>query len=200
MYPDQNPYSIDYLNQIAPKPHKPGLSSKLRVIFIALGGLVILTIILMIFAGLGPKTDASQHLAARLQSTQTIVDGAQTNLKSSQLRSLNSNLSIYLTNANRDIVTPLQNNGIRVTKLNKSIVTQENGAAISARLEDARLNAVYDRTYAREMSYQLETIMLSMQQIYTTTKSQSLKTFLLAAYDNLTPIQKGFSDFNATSS
>lgn len=199
MYPDQHEYSIDYLNQIAPQAPKKGLSSKLRIIVLALGGITLLTIILMIVAGLtSPRTDDTQRLAARLQSTQKIVDTAQSNLHSSQLRSLNINLSIYLANANRGIATPLKNNGINPAKLNKSIVTQENGAAITATLDDARLNAVYDHTYAREMTYQLETTMVLMQQIYRSTKSTSLKTFLQAEYDNLTPIQKGFADFNDT--
>lgn len=197
MYPDQHEYSIDYLNQIAPQAPKKGLSSKARLIVAILGGVTLLTIILMIIAGLSkPHTDDTQHLAARLQSSQKIVDTAQSNLHSSQLRGLNSNLSIYLTNANRDIATPLKNNGVNPAKLNKSIVTQENGAAITATLDDARLNAVYDRTYAREMTYQLETTMVLMQQIYRSTKSSSLKTFLQTEYDNLTPIQKGFAEFN----
>lgn len=197
MYPDQHEYSIDYLNQIAPQAPKKGLSPKLRIIVLALGGVTLLTIILMIIAGLNaPRTDDAQHLAARLQSTQKIVDAAQSNLHSSQLRSLNVNLNIYLSNANRDIAAPLKNNGINPAKLNKSIVARENGATITATLDDARLNAVYDRTYAREMTYQLETTMVLMQQIYRSTKSTSLKTFLQTEYDNLTPIQKGFAEFN----
>jgi hypothetical protein len=35
-----------------------------------------------------------------------------------------------------------------------------------------------------------------MQQIYRSTKSASLKAFLQTEYDNLTPIQKGFAEFN----
>lgn len=199
MYPDQHEYSIDYLNQIAPQAPKKGLSPKLRLIVLILGGVTLLTIILMIISGLNaPRTDDIQHLAARLQSTQKIAEAAKSNLHSSQLRSLNINLSIYLTNANRDIATPLKNNGINPAKLSKSVITQESGAAITATLDDARLNAVYDRTYAREMSYQLETTMVLMQKIYRSTKSASLKTFLQTEYDNLTPIQKGFADFNDT--
>ena len=76
----------------------------------------------------------------------------------------------------------------------------ESNEKILAKLEDARLNAIYDRSYARELSYQLETTMSLMRQIYNKTKNKDLKTFLEESYNNLEPIQKQFSDFNTVSS
>lgn len=139
-----------------------------------------------------------QHLAARLQSTETIVSGAQSKIKSTQLRALNSNLKIYLTNTNRDIVDPLSKQNVDVNKIDKSITSSETGKDVTDRLEDARLNAVYDRTYAREIAYRLETILALMHQIDDSTSSKSLKSFLDGAITNLEPSQKSFEDFNAT--
>jgi predicted outer membrane protein len=199
MNPTQPNYSVDYLNQIAPQAPKKMRFSRLQYILIAVVGLlVVLTIIFGIIVSSKTSVEPEKQLAARLQSTEKIVGDAQTKLKSSQLRTLNSNLKIYLTNTNRDIAAPLLKSGVDVTKLDKTIVASEAGTDITARLEDARLNAVYDRTYAREISYRLSTLVALMRQINTSTKSQSLKTFLDNAYKNLAPTQKQFDQFNAT--
>lgn len=201
MYPNEQPqnYSIDYLNQIAPQAPKKRFDPKMRLIAIILGIATIVTILLVIvnsFTG-GSKADM-QQLAARLATTEKLATDAQKNLKSSELRSLNGSLKILLTNTNRDIAEPLKNNGITVAKLDKTILAKENGADMIAALEDARLNATYDRTYAREMSYQLETIVLQMKELYASTSSSSLKTFLDTSYKNIQPVQKQFSELNAS--
>ena len=203
MQPEQNQqpqpqYSIDYLNQIAPQPKKPGLNNKTFLLLV--GGGLLLVIIVGIFVlssgGSGP-TQKMQTLAARMQTLQTISDKAQKNIKSGQLRSTNSNLTIFLTNANRDIVDPLKKNGVDIKKLDKTIVTAEKGDALSTKLEDARLNATFDRTYAREMGYQLDTLAVLMKDIYNKGNSKSMKDFLLATDKNLEPIKKELNDFNA---
>ena len=199
MNPDQNQYSIDYLNQIAPEPKKPGLSNKLFLL-IAGGGLLLAVIAgIFIFTSggsAGPK-DKMQTLAARMETLHTIASKAQKNIKSSDLRSTNSNLVIFLTNANRDIVDPLAANGVDMKKPNKEIVAAEKGEALSEKIENARLNAVFDRVYSREMGYQLDTIAALMQDIHSKTKSKSLQEFLVKTDANLQPIKKQLTEFNA---
>ena len=201
----QTPYSptplpSDYLNQIAPQaPKKPAFSFGLKQIIIIGIALIVLVCALALIVGAvaGGQKDPLQRLSARLTATETIATDAQTNLKSSKLRSLNSNLKLYLTNTNRDIAEPLLKSGVDIKKLNKSIVAKESTKALSGRLEDARLNAVFDRTYAREMAYELGITMTLMSEIYNSTGSASLKTFLKSAYDSLKPTQESFANFNA---
>jgi uncharacterized protein YpmB len=197
MYPDENQYSIDYLNQIAPAAKKPGMSNKLMIIIISLGVALVLIVGLMVFSSssAGPTQDM-ETLAARLQTLQTISDSSQKTIKSSNLRSTNSTLTLFLTNANRDIVTPLAKNQVDVKKLSKTIVAAENGSKLTATLENARLNAVYDGTYAREMSYQLATVVALMKKIYTSSSSKSMKDFLNSTDSNLQPIKNQFDTFN----
>ncbi|MDB5179878.1 MAG: hypothetical protein JWN12_510 [Candidatus Saccharibacteria bacterium] len=190
----------DYLNQIAPHaPKKPIFSFGIKQLLLIGAAIVVLVIILAVIVGniTASKKDPLEHLSARLTATQVVVTAAQPNLKSSELRSLNSNLNLYMTNTNRDITAPLTAAGINTKSLSKSIVASESTTALSARLEDARLNAVFDRTYAREMAYQLGTLMTLMNQIYTSTGSAGLKTFLQSAYDNLKPTQASFANFTA---
>jgi hypothetical protein len=213
MYPDPNQqqpnqipptpqpqYSIDYLNQIAPKPQKKGLNNRL-FLMIAVGGGMLAIIIgaLMLFNGGGGPTTDMQHLAARIESLGKVSTSAQKNIKSNSLSGTNSNLTIFFTNADRDIATPLKNNGLDIKKLDKTIVTAEAETDLSAKLEDARLNAVFDRTYAREMSYQLATVQALMKKIYNSTNSKSMKDYLSTTNTNLTPLIQQFNDFSATS-
>lgn len=203
MNPDQNQnpnqYSIDYLNQIAPEPPKKGMSSRLFV-FVIGGALLLAAIVgvLSLFNGSNSPTQKMQTLAARLETLQKISDESQKRIKSGTLRNTNSNLSIFLTNTNRDIVDPFSKNGVNVEKIDKAIATKEDGEKLRSTLEDARLNAVFDRTYAREMNYQLETITGLMKDLYSTTKSSALKKFLENTDANLRPIKEELSSFNNT--
>lgn len=196
--PQQSPpqYSIDYLNQIAPQQQKTA-PNKLLVI---VGILVILLIVTVAVTGLSRMGGASsgtklQMLAARLTTLQNVAEDARPHIKNNQLRATNSSLNLHLANANRDIAEPLSTNSINVKKLDKSIVAREDGSKLASTLEDARLNAIYDRTYAREMGYQLNTTLLLMDDIAQSTKSKSLDTFIATTKDNLEPIEQQLDDF-----
>jgi len=212
--PPQNPFSqeplppqqqmpVDYLNQIAPQAQKkPLFTFGIKQVAVIGAALVILVLILagVVNSTAGGKTEPLERLSARLTATEKIATDAQINLKSSKLRSLNSNLKLYMTNTNRDVATPLMSAGVDAKKLSTKVVALESTTAMAARLEDARLNAVYDRTYAREMAYQLGTLLTLMNQIYSSTSSTQLKTFLKSSYDNLKPTQESFANFTTTDS
>jgi hypothetical protein len=202
MEPNQNEYPIDYLNQIAPEQKKPLMNSKIVLVIVGIGAILAAVVGFLLLVNSGGASDSQklQTLSARMQTLEKISKSAEKNIKSSALRSTNSTLSLFLTNANRDIVTPLKNNSIKATNLDKTIVKKEDGAKVITTLENARLNAIYDRTYAREMSFQLDTVASLMKQIYTTTKSKSLKDFLLSTDTNLKPIRTQLADFNAVNS
>jgi hypothetical protein len=197
--PQQSP--LDYLNQIAPQqaPKKP--------VFTGLRGIIIIGVILIVIVSIlglvlniinSGNTLPAQQLGARLTSLQTIADAAQTNLKSSALRSTNSNLRIFLTNTNRDIATPLLAAEVDLEKLDKNVTAAETtrSEATTARLDDARLNAIYDRTYAREMAFELAALLSLMQQVYNGTSDPALRKYLDEVYKNLEPTQKSFADYN----
>lgn len=207
MYPEQPPVapqppaqSPDYLNQIAPEAQKTlpfKFGPKLLIIIGAILVVLIIIISITVTIIVGSQRQPLQQLAARLATTETIANDAQPNLKSSQLRSLNSNLKIYLTNTNRDISQPLLSGGVNTAKLPESILKKESGGTISATLEDARLNAVFDRTYAREMTHVLGSTLALMKQIRSSTSSTELRTFLDSALTDLTLIHESFSSFDA---
>jgi hypothetical protein len=192
-------YSIDYLNQIAPQPKKGGLNNRM-FLFIIGGGLLLALIvgIMTLASSSNGPTQTMQTLAARMLTLQTISDTAQKNIKSTKLRNTNSSLAIFLTNANHAAVAPLKASGVDVKKIDKKITTAEKNEALVAKLEDARLNATFDRTYSREMSYQLSTVEALMKTIYNKTKSKSMKDFLSQTNSNIVPIITQLDDFNTT--
>lgn len=173
------------------------------LVAIALIAVVVVSILALVLNAVNAQQRGpAQQMGARLVSTAKISTDAQKNLKSSELRSLNSSLRLVLTNANRDSAEPLSRIDVNVTKIDGGVQAAETArtTAITNRLEDARLNAIYDRTYAREMSYEVATLMTLLQQVYKQTNSESLKKFLDTTYKNLEPTQKALPAYNEVAS
>jgi hypothetical protein len=196
-----SPLPSNYLDQIASPQKQPGMSNKL--FFLVIGGALILTIVIalaLLSSAGGSKTISTERLALRLQTLQKISQDSHNTIKDSNLRSINSNLKTSLLNANRDITEPLKAAKIDLKKTDPKVTDEENGEAITKNLEEARLNGTFDRTYAKEISYQLETTTVLMNGLLKTTKSTSLKTFLSASLKDLTALQSQFSTYSSASS
>lgn len=201
MNPPNGQSSYDYLNQIAPQaPKKPLFTWNLRAILLAaIAFLVVVIIIANVGSALSSGTkEPWQRFSAKLTETTKVVDSSSGKIKNSQLRSLNSDLKLYLTNTQRDLATPLGQLGINAAKLPESILAEESTAEMLTRLENGRLNAKYDSTYAREMSYQLATTLALLSQLYKSNVGPQTKTYLKSAYDNLVPTYKAISEFSAS--
>ena len=201
MNPNNGQTPLDYLNQIAPPPHKrPVFALNLRTILLGAVAVIILVIVIAIISGIVTSSakEPWQRFSARLNVTTAVVDGATSHIKNSQLRSINSDLKLYLTNTKRDLADPLAALDINTAKLPASIVAEEQGTGITQRLEDGRLNAKYDSTYAREMTYQLATILSLLQKLYASNVGPQTKESLQTAYDSLLPTYNSVSEFTTT--
>ena len=193
MEPTNSQYSIDYLNSISSTP--PPKTIKPLYLWLLIVGVVVLVGIVaaaVLSAGNSSK-DNLTTFAARLSSLETVTSDAQDNIQSSSLRTTNSSLTLILTNANHDVA-------VLAGKINKKssaykAVTAET-TTLTGKLEDARLNAVYDRTYAREMNYQLKTLRTQMNVLYKHATKKDLKAFLVKTDANIKPIQESFAGFN----
>lgn len=202
---EQPTNAMDYLNQIAPQPTRGKfdlLHQKPSVLaLMGLGVAFVIVMILSIVVGMMSGNGGNlEHLAAKLTNTQSIAISATNNIKDTQLRKINSDLKIYLTNTIRDATPIFAANDVKIDSLSQSVIKTESDANILTTLEDARLNAVYDRTYAREMAYQLDNDITLMKQIYKSTGNTELKNFLNTSYKSLQQTQKQFADFNAANS
>lgn len=202
MDPNKPQYTIDYLDQIAPKQSSALGDNKL---FFGVIGLGIIVVIVFAFAlitgGSGPsQTSRIQTLAARLQSMQKIASDSQQNITNNHLQSINASLSIQLTNTKSAMVKPLGTTGVDTTKLPKDVQTTESLSDVSAKLADAKLNATFDRVYANEMNYELSDTFILMREIDNGTKNKTVKDFLVTTSNNLAPLQIQLSNFTDASS
>ena len=194
-------YSQSYLDQIAPQGPKRSFMPSSKLLYVLIGvALIVIVLILVAVVGQlnASKVTPWERLSARLTTTAELVDSSSGKIKNSQLRSTSSNVKISLTNAERDIVAPLTKIGIDSEKISPSIITSESGEEALARLEDARLNAKYDSTYAREMSFQLGNLLTLLQQLYSSSNNPANKEFLKSTYDNFAPVQKSLAEFSAS--
>lgn len=196
MQPD-NPtqLSVDYLDQIAP-PEKPnkGFSKKQILIFAGLGVALILAVLLMMLNSALQNNRPEEMLAARLITIQKVVDESTGNLKNSKLRALNSDLKLYIVDVMREAEAPFAASKVTFSEINPNVTKRENADGLLERLEDERLNARYDRSYAREMASLIETTLIQMKAVYGKTSNKSLKDFLQKTYDNLLPVQEQFEN------
>jgi len=202
MNPQQNTPN-NYLDQIAtPASKTSSVSGKIKLIIIGLVVAIVITIVAMVMINIynASRLDPWKTLVARLDTTEKIASSATKNIKSSQLRSLNSEIKLFLTDTNNNIQEPLKILKIDKTKLPEDISKKESASSALERLEDARLNAVYDRTYATEMKYQLSILLSSIQQTYQVTSKAEIKQFLDKSYTSLKATHDSLANYSAANS
>lgn len=198
----QQQYAIDYLDQIAPPPSGPKLfSGSFTWIVIGLAILFIFAVSIIALNSGTSNTVSAQTAYLRFDNLSKVTTKYHKYLKSSKLSSTDSNFTLFMTNAERDLVDPMAKNGTDVKKIDKTLAAKEKSysADVTAKLEDARLNAILDRVYAREMAYQAQQL-IDLYKKMVLNKSKSISDNAKNAIPNLEPIQKAFADFNDTTS
>lgn len=198
MQPTQDPYTIDYLDQIAPPQVNRGPSRRTIVLGSIIGALALITAGFLIIMSMQGPSDSTQVLGlkARIATLQTIVDKRQKQLGDTGLRATNSSLSAFLKTATSEIEEPMTKNNIKGNP-DKTITTRETKLAedLNGKLDDAQLNGIFDRTYASEMNYQIQTLSNTMYALYKSTRSESLKSYLDTTDKSLSPVRTKFKEF-----
>lgn len=203
MQPQHDPYTIDYLNQIAPQQHSGGPSRRTIIIIGALSAVaLIVAVILMIMSAQGPG-DSSQLMGikARIATLQTIADKRQRLLEDTSLRATNSSLSAFLKTANAEIEVPMTRAGLKPNVTDKTITSRETALVdeLNQKLDDAQLNGILDRVYASEMNYQIQALSNNMYKLYTSTRSAALRDYLVSTDKSLEPIKDKLKNFSNNS-
>ena len=198
--PNQTPPQATYLDQIA----APQAANTIKPwqLWSFIGGVLLLVIILVVAlmnAG-GPSVGTRlSNFVYRVNALNDIADTNEENVQNSQLVADNAQMESILTGISQQSTDALASSGI--SKLSDtpkdSPITAEFGK-LSNELDDARLNAVFDRTYAREVAYQLATLRAEIAAMLAHTNSESVTTYLKTSDGNLKPLEKEFSDFNDT--
>lgn len=195
--------SIDYLNKIS-TPQKRGLALSRTQILIVGAVLIVATIVVMILALMnssGPSMAAqSQHLVARTSALVDTTKKSQKNIKSRDLSVLNSSLTVQMTSAQTTLTEVLSKQGLNVTKIDKEVTAAESNSALLDKLNDAHLSGIFDRVYSREMSYELQKMLINVKKFYAASSSAETKGQFESIYNNLEPLQKQLAEFNGATS
>ncbi len=186
------PSGIDYLNHIAPPDQSTGFDKKSKIILVIAGviGLMSIGMIAVMAVNYSNAGPSPMALVARLNKLEVISTKYNKNLRTIALSDANSSLMAVLTTANHSIEVPLQAYSIdrSNSKQAKEIAALDSSAEIEAKLDDAHLNSVLDKAYAREMAYQLEETLVMMERLESATRVQSMREFLaktIADFENL---------------
>lgn len=191
--------SMDYLNQIStPTPQK---TMNPIILWGAIAGILVVAIIvfMMVLSSGTSNGDRITTIAAQLNSLKTISQGATENIQGSDLRTLNSSLTLVATNTIHGMSDTI--NALNGTDNEKDSRVQAVAATtkeITDRLENARLNSTYDRTYAREMAYYLKTLHSEMTELYDTTHNEAARSFLQKADTDISAFTQNFAAYNGS--
>lgn len=193
-------YAIDYLDQIAPPPSgKKFLGGSFTWILIGLAVVFMIAVSIIAMGSGNSNTTSAQTAYLRYENLSKITLKYHKYLKSNTLSSTDSNLAIFMTNAKRDLVDPIAKNGTDVNKIDKELKAKETAISdkLTATIEDARLNAILDRVYAREMAYQTQQL-LDLYKKMAQNRSKSIADNAQKAIPNLEPIHKAFDEFDSS--
>ena len=200
-YQQPNPGpGVDYLNSIASQPQPKTINPFILWGLIAAALVAVVVIVIAITSGGNSPTDQLTQVGASTANLKNLSETANNDIQSSELRSINSSLTLTLTNTNRDLAEHLKKQKINIknAKKNKTVAAVTGAySQVEERLEDARLNGLYDRTYVREVTYLLKTLHADMEQLYNTSNSKSLKTALETNDNNLAPLLESLEAFKA---
>lgn len=200
---EQTEHPIDYLDSISTVPRGVKKGPPDLIFFGAIIAVLLASLLLGAFVifGRGDTTkDNWSTLSVKLVNLDKIADASQKNIASSELRATNTRLTLALTNATHDIDPFLTAHEVDSAKPDPKVTAKENTDELEATLEDARLNAIFNRTYAREMSYQLDTALILLKQLESKTKNKDQQKFLTTTYSDLLPLQERFANFDPSTS
>ena len=195
--------NISYLKSISAKPQKttsPLFSKKFLIPLIAVAVISILIIIFGSLSGSTPKNlDTTVRLNNRTTNLIKTLSTYNKSLKSSELRAMGASLSSVLQNTTAPLADSVKNDFGKVSKDTTDKIAAEETEYITNvnnTLEDARLNAILDRTYAREMAYQAAMLRSLQQECVSSTKNDTLKSSLESSIDSLDNLYNQLSKFS----
>ena len=201
---NQNPYTIDYLNQIAPKKSSSFFDKQMKILVGVLAIALIAGVWMLLSSGGSESSNQSLlRTYLRIQKTNDISKSYQNKIKNSDLSAINSGLSVSLSSDEAKLKSQLESAGVKIPSTEKEkaaskIVAEVDKEAeeLDSTLDDAFLNAVLDRTYTREMNYRLGVLNSSIKGVKAKTKSKSTIEALDNISQNLETSMQQFSDYS----
>lgn len=205
--------NMAYLQQIAAKPqNSAGPTDLFSKLFtkknLIIGGIVIAVIVVLIIGAaiikaVTPKNsvnDSLGHSITRGQNIQTTIKTYSPNLKSSDLRTMASTLNSVLEAANANLTPFLPKSSKKkdTPSISSSVTKEEekNLTKLTETLETARLNALLDRTFVREITLQIAIYRSYLTETSARTDKSNLKTAISSILSDLDLVYTSFQNFS----
>lgn len=175
---------------VTPSPQPSRFSKKT----ILIGGGIVLALILgvmMLTSGGGGTSSQLQHLSLRLAALQALLEDphVRTNLKDQDLLQITSELKLSLTTSKNELAPLLISAGMPA-QFDKGIVANEADTSTATKLEEAALNAKFDRVYAETLQQKIISLRALTAETFNAVKSQKLKAALVNLDKNLNSAKK----------
>lgn len=199
----------DYLNQISAKPStqkgKNGIGGflKSKMALFLIGAVVLFIVLAIVGSVLSSNKDKYQvdaiSLQLHLDSTAEIISKYQPSVKSSNLRSDSASLAGIIANTNSKLTNYLvemydyKKNSVD-SNLTDQIKTEQD--ALDAELFEAKINGILDRIYAHKMAYEISVLRNEENQLYRSTKDETLSEILSESLNSLENLYNKFNDFS----
>lgn len=195
--PDQ-PVGIDYLNQIAAPPPRPGFDRKTKIILAIFGTIGVLSLIFIFSMAQQSRGPSPRTMIARLQKLQTVSETYRSKLKSTRLQEANSSLIAVLTTANNSKNTLASAHHIDLKKEEKQIKTLDSPDKLQQKFDNAYLNADLDRTYAYTISTELADTIFQLERLQKSATGGTSQ-FLKKTISDLANVRRQFTAITETS-
>ena len=185
-------------------PARPKIKIKISPrIIAALIGAVVLAILIMVCTSMltamqqKPIT-LTEQLVAKMSNSVTTIDEYSDRLYASSMRSLTASLRDSLSGTATELTTFLtENYDYDLNKAGKTevwLAETEQAEAIGADFENARLNGILDRTFAREAVLLIAEILSVESEIMARTSNENLTMILQNSTSSLENLANGFEE------
>ncbi|MBR6505358.1 hypothetical protein IKT18_00750 [Candidatus Saccharibacteria bacterium] len=201
---DDQAYLNSISSQVRPQKKSAGglLSSPLAKV--AIGGVALIIVVIifssMFSGGGGGIKEESISFKFHLDYTSGVINGYQSSVKSSRLRSSSASLASILSNTSRNLTNYLVGkygfkDGAKEYKKYEEQAQLHQDELLSS-LFDAKISGMLDRIYAHEMAHEIELIMAEETAIYDKISDEALKASLQSSYNSLDNLYPDFADFS----
>lgn len=194
-------YSIDYLNQIAPKEQR--VVNRFAVFGLIGGGILtaIFALILISTSGGPGANDQLIPISERITTLQSVTTKEQTHLAEDQISQANAALSSSLSSMTTSMKTILTERKLKDDAGSSSAKAEKAYAAkLTTTLENSYQRGTLDRTYTSQMTYELTVLRSRVTKLKQSSGSKEIVSFCDNALSNIDLVLKAYSTFDATKS
>lgn len=200
--PDANTanYSVDYLNQIAPKEQKA--VNRFAVIAL-IGGVLVSALfgVILLSSSSGPNAnDQLAPIAARIATLEAVTKTQQPHLRETKISEANAALNSSLTSMGADIQAILKARKLKVNDKSAAGKKEKTyNTELAKTLDDSYQRGTLDSIYTSQMTYELTLLKSKVSKLKRSTKSTELTDFSNSAISNIDTILKAYEAIQKSS-